>query len=89
MEKGSLELIPSPGIPPLVIKIEDGESSSNVRDIAGAALRLALADRSPAPGIVEFLKEWVQMDSTKEFAEKKKLSDARKGNSEPQHAHKQ
>lgn len=76
MESGSMAIDFAPGIPPLVLKIEEGKSSSNVRDIAGAALVLEKADRSPAPGLVEFLQEWTKMEDTKEFeATKKKASE--------------
>lgn len=64
-----------PGVPSLVLKIEQGKSSSNLRDVVGAALVIAKANASPNPGIIEFLTEWAQMEDTKEFEIKKKSDD--------------
>lgn len=75
MEHGSLAVTFEQGVPPLVLKIDEGKTGSNLRDIAGAALVLAKASRSPQPGIVDFLTEWTQIEDTKEFAEKKKSDD--------------
>lgn len=70
MQSGSLMIDFKPGVPPLVLKIDQGKTSTNIMDIASAALIQAKAARSPEPGIVEFLTEWIQSEDTKEFAEK-------------------
>lgn len=89
MQSGSLMIDFRPGVPPLVLRIDPGKTSTNIMDIASAALIQAKAATSPEPGIVEFLTEWIQIENTKEFAENAAKNPAHTGHQTTQQsAHK-